>query len=135
MKNLKTYESVNALQNWINEVMNNCKDIMSDLKDHGMTINTKRSLYMEENNYVLVDCTMSYYSPLRWGRFGVKEVYDRLSYYMESEGFEEIERRTGNVGSFPFINGEYQGKISFKKSGLDSDYIFHLKYLKKYNQD
>jgi hypothetical protein len=108
---------------------------MIDLNDAGMTTNVKRSLYMVETDCVLIDCTMSYHSPFRWGRFGVKNVYDRLSSYMKSEGFEEVERRTGDVSKFPFISGEYQGKISFKKSGLDPDYIFFLKYLKKYNQD
>ena len=133
MKYLKTYESVDLIQTWINEIINNCKDIMIDLKDEGMTTDVKRSLYIKETNCVLVDCTMSHHSSFRWGRFGISKIYDRLSNYMKSEGFEEIERRTGDVGKFPFINGEYQGKISFKKSEIDSDYIGSLRYLKKYN--
>ena len=135
MKYLKTYESIDSLQTWINEVMDNCKDIMLELEDAGMKTDVKRSLYMKESNSVLVDCTMSHPSPFKWSRFSVVDVYDSLAYYMKSEGFEEIERRLGNVGNFPFSGGEYQGKISFKKSGLDSDYIGNLRYLKKYNME
>lgn len=133
MKKLKKYESIDSLQTWINEIIDNCKDIMVELEDAGMETNVKRSLYMKENNSVLVDCTMSHQFPTKWVRFGVLSVYDRLSDYMKSEGFEEVERRTGLISKFPFINGKYQGKISFKKSGLDSDYIGNLRYLKKYN--
>jgi hypothetical protein len=135
MKYLKTYESINSLQNWINEVMANCKDIMIELEDAYMKTDVKRSLYMEERNSVLVDCMMSYKSPHRWGRFGVIGVYDRLADYMKSEGFEEIERLTGDVSKFPFTADGYQAKISFKKSGLDSDYVGSLRYLKKYNME
>ncbi len=133
MKHIKSYESIDSLQTWINEVMDTCKDIMLELEDAGMKTDVKRSLYMKENNSVLVDCTMSHISPFKWNRFGLIDVYERLSDYMKSEGFEEIERRLGNIGNFPVIDGKYQGKISFKKSGLDSDYIGNLRYLKKYN--
>ena len=135
MRYLKTYEShesIDSIKNWINEVMANCKDIMIELEDLGMKTNVKRSLYMEERNSVLVDCMMSHTSPYGWGKFGLIDIYDRLSDYMKSEGFEEIERLLGNVNEFPFTDGGYQGKISFKKSGLDSDYIGHLRYLKNY---
>ena len=135
MKHIKSYESIDSLQTWINEVMDTCKDIMLELEDSGMKTDVKRSLYMKESNSVLVDCMMSYKSPFRWGRFGVIDIYDRLSDYMKSEGFEEIERLTGDVGRFPFTDGGYQAKISFKKSGLDSDYIGNLRYLKKYNME
>jgi len=133
MKHIKSYESIDSLQTWINEVMDTCKDIMLELEDAGMKTDVKRSLYMKENNSVLVDCTMSHISPFKWNRFGFIDVYDRLADYMKSEGFEEIERLTGDVGKFPFTDGVYQAKISFKKSGLDSDYIGNLRYLKKYN--
>ena len=135
MRYLKTYEShesIDSIKNWINEVMANCKDIMIELEDAGMKTNVKRSLYMEERNSVLVDCMMSYKSPYNWRKFGLVDIYDRLSDYMKSEGFEEIQRLLGDVGQFPFTDDGYEGRISFKKSGLDSDYIGHLRYLKKY---
>jgi hypothetical protein len=131
----KVAPTIHSIQTWISEVMNTCDDIMLELKDVGMKTDVKRSLYMEERNSVLVECTMSYESPYKWSRFGIISVYDRLSDYMESEGFEEIDRRIGSVTLFPFTDGGYQAKISFKKSGLDSDYIGNLRYLKKYNMD
>lgn len=129
-----------VIQNWISEVMSNCKYILLELEDQGMQTDVKRSLHprhypMREKNTVLIECMMSYESPVRWARFGVKDVYDRLADYMKSEGFEERERRIGSVGDFPVVNGKYQGMISFIKSGLDSDYIGNLRYLKKYNKE
>ena len=132
-KNGSVSESIDELQMWIKEVTSTCRDIMLELQDVGMETDVRRSLYMKEKNSVLVDCTMSHQSPFRWSRFGIMEVYERLADYMRSEGFEEISRRTGSAGSFPFVDGKYQGGISFKKSGLDSDYIGNLRYLKKYN--
>jgi hypothetical protein len=134
MRYLRTHESIESVKDWVDEVMTNCKDIMLELQDAGMEINVKRSLYAGDR-VLVVDCVMSHPSAFRWSRYGVIDVYNRLADYMKSEGFEELSRRIGNVDNFPKVNGKYQGEISFKKSDMDSDYIGHLRYLKKYNQE
>lgn len=145
MKYIEKFESKGLeyqLNDWINDVIANCKSIMIELQDMGMIIEVKRSLYITGSfgsilnnfgNSVLVDCTMSYPTAYKWSKFGLKDIYDRLNEYMKTEGFEEIERSTGDVSRFPFLNGMYQAKISFKKDNLDSDYIGSLRFLKRYN--
>lgn len=138
MKHLIRYnESIDELQQWINGVLENCKDIMLEMQDLGFRIEVKRSLYMKEMNSVMVDCLMGSDKLIgvnykRGWKNELNETYDRLNSYMASEGFEELERLT-NLKDFPYSDGAYWAKISFKRSNLDSDFIGHLRYLKRYN--
>lgn len=138
MKHLHRYnESIDELQQWINQVLENCRDILLEMDDLGFKTNVKRSLYMKENNSVIVDCRVgsNRFIGVDYKRGWRKELimtFDRLNDYMTSEGFEETERTT-RVDNLEFSDGLYWLKISFKKSDLDSDYIGHLRYLKKYN--
>jgi hypothetical protein len=123
MKYLKPYKIFESLKNkednlrfWINDVMKNCKDLMIDLEDKGMETKVKRSLYMIEENSVLVECVMTHsIVPIKkWRSFGINKIFNDLEYYMESEGFEELDRQT-----LPQFNGGlWMSKITFKKEKL-----------------
>ena len=117
MKYLKQFESVEETKDWISKVMDTCKDIMLELEDAGIKTEVKRSL---KDKSVLIECLIT--SNSRWNRPVFLDVNNRLIDYMTSEGFELVDFSFGN-----------QFKISFKKSDIDSDYIGHLRYLKKYN--
>jgi hypothetical protein len=138
MKHLYTYnESIDELQQWINAVLENCKDIMLDMQDLGFKIEVKRSLYMQERNSVIVECRMGSDRLVGvnykrgWGKELI-ETYERLNSYMSTEGFEELKRLT-RINEFKFGNGLYWAEILFRRSNLDSDFIGHLRYLKRYN--
>jgi hypothetical protein len=130
MNHIKTYqlfESVEETKNWISEVMSICKDIMVELEDVDIKTDVKRSLQSYKS--ILIECTMFLSNSESISRFRNvmfdSEIKSRLIDYMQSEGFEL-------VNYSPYIeNGQF--KMSFKKSDIDSDYIGHLRYLKKYN--
>ena len=138
MKYIKSFnESIDELQQWINSVMENCRDILLEMDDLGFKTNVNRSLFMKEKNSVIVDCKIGHkmFIGVNYKRGWREELiitFDRLNDYMTSEGFEGTERTT-SVNNLEFSDGLYWLKISFKKSDLDSDYIGHLRYLKKYN--
>lgn len=117
MKHLHRYnESIDELQQWINAVMENCRDIMLDMQDLGFRIDVRRSLYMQERDSVIVECRMgsNRISGVIYERGWCKELnetYERLNSYMITEGFEELERLT-NLKEFPYSDGAYWAEIS-----------------------
>lgn len=120
MRYLRTFESIEETKDWISKVMDTCKDIMLELEDAGIKTEVKRSL---KDKSVLIECLIT--SNIRWRKTGLLDVNNRLTDYMTSEGFELVDNNWFSSGN--------QFKMSFKKSDIDSDYIGHLRYLKKYN--
>lgn len=111
MKHLKKPRHL-KLTEWINNIMDYCKDIMIDLYDQGMDIRVRRSLFMEEKNEVLVECLISYHDD-NWKGLDVKYVINRLTKYLGSEGFS-LEKE----GNIEWLSSKYTKSILFKKEDL-----------------
>jgi hypothetical protein len=133
-KETKLFESVEETKNWISEVMNTCKNIMIELEDVDIKTDVTRSLQSrfatsDLNKSILIECIIILNNSEDIVKFRKvmidSEIKSRLIDYMESEGFELIDYS-------PYVK-DGQFKMSFKKSDIDSDYIAHLRYLKKYN--
>lgn len=125
MKHLKRYNESylgDFLQKWINEVINTCNEILFELSDLGMKTFVRKSPFMEGKDSVIVNCEIGHQRASRWGKFGVVGVYNRLADYMESEGFKEVSRSTGDVREFPYNSNGYVATISFKKTKLSDSY-------------
>ncbi len=130
MKHIKTYkifESVEETNNWISEVMNTCKDSMIELEDVDIKTEVKRTSQSDKS--IIIECIMNLNNSediIKFRKVMIgSEIKNGLIDYMKSEGFELIDYS-------PYVR-DGQFKMSFKKSDIDSDYIAHLRYLKKYN--
>lgn len=144
MKYLKTYESVDDTKDWIEEVVSNCKDIMLEISDifYNSEVTKKYDSWSNikgELNIVTIDCKFvagpfnkSTKEKITNNIETIRDVHENLMSYMYSEGFKK-NHNIDNIYSYFYVtNGDFTYNISFSKE-LDSDFIAHLRYLKRYN--
>lgn len=147
MRYLKTYESVNDTKDWIEEIVSNCKDIMLEISDifDNSEVTKKYDSWSNvkgELNMVTIECKFVVgqginkftREKIKNNMKTVKEVHENLIRYMTEEGFKINQYLSNNLYThFNLINGNnLTYNISFSKE-LDSEFIAHLRYLKKYN--
>jgi hypothetical protein len=128
-------ESVDVTKSWISGVLDNCRDIMVSLQDDGVHIDILKIL--EGGNFVVKFNIYSDYA-FRGNKFGIGDIYNTLCSYMKSEGFEDnsitFNRSVLTPDSQIGGGGEkYLCVMKFTTADIDSDYIAHLRYLKRYN--
>lgn len=122
MNHLKSFESLHDTKTWIDGVMDTCMDIMVELRDNGLRVGVNKSLSDDESS-IIIKCDVG-----SWSHKASKvilSVLDRLTTYMESEGFK-LMRSPSRISQDVGIS------ISFEKPDIDRDYIGHLRYLKRY---
>jgi hypothetical protein len=145
MKYLKKYESIYDTKNWIEDVISNCKDLMLDTYDifYNSEVTKKYDSWSNlkgELNIVTIECKFvagpfnkSTKNKIIDNMEIIMDVHDNLISYMNEEGFKTNHLTIGIISTFfNVINDNFTYNISFSKE-LDSEFIAHLRYLKKYN--
>lgn len=125
MKYLKYLESIFDTKLEISNIINDCRDIMLELKDMGVEIEVKKDLINDSDLiiacYINV-CNRTLYFKIREE---ISETLERLEKFMELKKFKLYDiYKEGRIGYFVLV---------FKKDNIDKDYIGHLRYLKRYN--
>lgn len=131
MRNLKGFSDT---EEWVDNIIDICKNIMLEINDEGIVSRVFKNFHSEKKA-LEINCIAFYKPHYVFNKKIHNEVYDRLSDYMQLEGFKEIKKDT-EPSQFTYIpqTETYIARMIFIKEDLDSYYIGHLRYLNKYNK-
>jgi hypothetical protein len=130
MRYLKTYESLNSTIDWVNSIIENCKDIMLELVDDGAEIIVSKSISKLYKNRIEIEYKAIYNKYPKKSYLIINDVFNRISDYLSLNNFEEKNR---NIILPDYLDGKWTTRIVFTSPELDSDYIGNLRYLKRYS--